>query len=145
MIPFCHPTDATSAGRTGRPTLDLAGLGLAVQEFYRMALTPSTRRSYESAQKRFLHSFVGMQISPQPLSQRRCFVAMYSVSFRKICKGGQKDNYLKFGGAKELFVAVALQGGLGHAPPEQFLIFRPSEITSGAFFRPFVISNDMMR
>jgi len=37
------------------------------------------------------------------------------------------------------------RGVWGHAPPEKFLIFRPSEITSGAFFRPFVVSNDMMR
>ena len=33
----------------------------------------------------------------------------------------------------------------GHASPEKFLMFRPPEITSGAFFRPFVVSNDMMR
>ena len=33
----------------------------------------------------------------------------------------------------------------GHAPPGKFLIFRPSEITSGTFFKPFVVSNDMMR
>jgi len=40
----------------------------------------------------------------------------------------------------------ALCGGVwGHNPLEKFLIFRPSEITSGAFFRPFVVSNDMMR
>ena len=49
------------------------------------------------------------------------------------------------GGGKGLFVAAHSVGGLGHAPPEKFFDFRPSEITSGAFFRPFVISNDMMR
>ena len=31
------------------------------------------------------------------------------------------------------------RGVWGHAPPEKFLNFRPSEIASGAFFRPFVV------
>ena len=32
-----------------------------------------------------------------------------------------------------------LLGGLGACPPRKFLKFRPSEIASGAFFRPFVV------
>ena len=48
--------------------------------------------------------------------------------------------------AKGLWVAAHPLGGSGGMPPlGKFLIFRPSEITSGAFFRPFVVSNDMMR
>ena len=32
-----------------------------------------------------------------------------------------------------------LLGGLGACPPRNFLKFRPSEIASGAIFRPFVV------
>ena len=49
------------------------------------------------------------------------------------------------GGEGTVRGSAPTRGVWGHAPPETFLIFRPSEITSGAFFRPFVVSNDMMR
>ena len=48
-------------------------------------------------------------------------------------------------GKETVHGSIPCRGAWGHAPPGKFLIFRPSEITSGAFFRPFVVSNDMMR
>ena len=52
-------------------------------------------------------------------------------------KGGQNDSYRKFGGAKGLCAAGHPVGGFGGMPPpEIFLNFKPSEIASGAFFRP---------
>jgi len=47
----------------------------------------------------------------------------------------------KFWGAKGLCVAAHPVGGSGGVPPapRKLWKFRPSEIASGAFFRPFVI------
>jgi len=64
---------------------------------------------------------------------------LVSVSFRKMDKGGQNNTLGRFGGAKGLCTAVLPLGGYGGMPPpRKFLNFRPSEIASGPFFRPFV-------
>ena len=44
------------------------------------------------------------------------------------------------GGEGTVHGCAPCRGVWGHAPPD-----RPFEITSGTFFRPFVVSNDMMR
>jgi len=66
----------------------------------------------------------------------------HSVSFRKIYKGAGGWSRVVWGGAG-VCRATHPQGGSGGMPHRKILIFRPTEITSGAFFRPFVVSNDM--
>ena len=44
---------------------------------------------------------------------------VYSVSFRKIYKGGQNDTLRKFGGVKGLCVAAHPLGGSGGMPPQE--------------------------
>jgi len=55
-----------------------------------------------------------------------------SVSFRKRDKGGKIILWENLGGRRDCAQQCSLY------PPRKFLNFRPSEISSGAFFRPFV-------
>jgi len=54
-----------------------------------------------------------------PLSVSISAGSVISVSFRKIYKEGQNDTYQKFGGAKELCMAVHPVGGSGGIPPQK--------------------------
>ena len=53
----------------GSPDWTLLDWGWAVQEFYHMALAPSTTRSYESAPKHFLLFCQDANFSPTSVSQ----------------------------------------------------------------------------
>jgi len=54
-------------------------------------------------------------------------------------KGRQSNTLRKFGGPRVYMWQHTLLGGVGACPLRKFLKFRPSEIVSGAFFRPFVV------
>ena len=60
---------------------------------------------------------------------------VHRPSFRECCKGGQKYSFIKIGGASHKSVCDSTRplGGSGGMLPQEFFVFRLSEIESVVF------------